>query len=139
MKLSKRLLCDLRDLHLAQPAIRTYRGTRPLSIRAFRAHASPTRLARMEELANPRSRPTLTTDSSPHRLCAASWAHHNARTALAQHFATLPAAPPTQPPIRALPPHTSSGSEQEEEEEKEEEEEEEVHEEPQSPPDIPFH
>ena len=93
----------------------------------------------MEELVNPRSRPTLTTNNTPHRLCAACWTHHNSLTAPALYFATLPAAPPTTPPIRALPPHYSSGSgEKEEGKEKKEEEEEEVHEEPQSPPDIPF-
>ena len=136
-KLSKRLLTQLRDLHRAQPAIRIYRETEPFSIRAFRAHASPANLARLEELANPRSGPTLTTDNSPHRLCAASWAHHNARTALALRIATLQAAPPMQPPIRALPPHISSGSEKSSASETEEEEEE-GYEEPQPPLDFPF-
>ena len=110
-KLSKRLLCQLRDLHFAQPAMRIYRETRPMPIRAFRDHVSPASLARMEELADPRSGPTLTTDNSPQRLHAASWAHHNARTALALRIASLQAAPPTQPSIRALPSHISSGSE----------------------------
>ena len=127
LKLSKRLLCDLRDLHIAQPAMRIYRDTQPFTIRAFRAHISPTHLARMEELAS-RSSP-IHTVSSPHQLCAASRAHHSASTTLAHRIATLPVAPPTQPPIRALPPHIASGSEKEEEEE-------EALEEPQPPPDI---
>ena len=111
-KLSKRLLTQLRDLHRAQPAIRIYSETEPFSIRAVRAHASPANLARLEELANPRSGPTLTTDNSPHQLCAASWAHHNAQTELALRIATAPAAPTMQLPFRALPPDISSGSEQ---------------------------